>query len=311
MTTRRRRLHIVVTCANRKRVPVPAVLHLRRTRGARPTQRAARGIERLAATRTEAISASDLYAGEHWDVARSLPAAARGFVNPKLWVASAGWGLIEADARIHPYSATFSPRHPDSVAASAAGNEAWWDALSSWEGPMSGAARSLTALVASHPRDRVLLVLSQAYLAACHADLRAALDRAYKGQVSVIAAGAIATPDLADVMMPADARLQHHVGGTRGGLNVRIAKSVLIAGLSDHRAMSEHLREQLAASPSLITYDRQRLSDAEVRTFIRSRLVVDDQVSHTRLLRALRDEGKACEQSRFAELFKSAQGSTP
>lgn len=311
MTTRGRRLHIVVTCANRKRVPVPMALHLRRTRGARPTQRAARWIERIAATRTEAISAGDLYAGEHWDVARSLPAAAHGFVSPKLWVASAGWGLIVADARIYPYSATFSPHHPDSVATTAAGNEAWWDALATWEGPTSGVARSLTALVASHPRDRVLLVLSQAYLAACHADLRGALERAYDGQVSVIAAGATATPDLVDVMMPADARLQHHVGGTRGGLNVRIARSVLTAGLSDHRAMSEHLRDQLAVSPTLIAYDRQRLNDAEVLAFIRSHLAVDRDASHSRLLRALRDEGKACEQSRFAELFKSAQGSRP
>lgn len=309
MTTRRRRLHIVVTCANRKRVAVPAALHLRHTPGTRANRRAVRWIERIAATSTDAVPAHDLYAGEHWEIARSLPAAAKGFVHPMLWVASAGWGLISADATIRPYSATFSLRHLDSVATDTAGAQAWWDALATWEGPTSGVARSLTALVTDHPRDRVLLVLSQSYLAACSADLRAALERAHNGQLSVIAAGATEHADLAEVILPADARLQHHVGGTRGSLNVRIAEQVLLAGLSNHGAMREHLRGQLAAAPTLFSYGRQRLSDDDVLAFIRPRLAADPTLSRTRLLRALRDAGMACEQARFADLFATARRS--
>lgn len=306
MTTGRRRLHIVVTCANRKRVAVPAALHLRRTPGKRTSQRAVHWIERIATTHTETVRAGELYAGEHWDIARQLPAAASGFVHPMLWVASAGWGLIPADAPIRPYSATFSPRHLDSVATDRAGTQTWWDALATWQGPAGGTARSLTALVAEHPGDRVLLVLSQPYLSACSADLHDALKRAQEGQVSVIAAGATCNADLADVLLPADARLQHDVGGTRGSLNVRIAKHLLLAGLSDHTAMSEHLRNQLASAPTLISYGRQRLSNEDVLAFIRPRLVADPTLSHTRLLRALRDAGLACEQARFAGLFATA-----
>lgn len=312
MTIRRRRLHIVVTCANRKRLAVPAALHLRRTPGSRIAHRAERWIDRIATATTETVPAGALYAGEHWDVARSLPAAAASsFVRPTLWIASAGWGLIPADAPIRSYSATFSPRHLDSVATTLADTQAWWQALATWEGPSAGSARTLTSLLANHPHDRVLLVLSQPYLTACGGDLQAALDRAHDGQVSVIAAGATSHRDLAPWLLPADARLQHHVGGTRGSLNVRIAKQVLTAGLRDHAAMADHLHRQLRSSPSLTIYGRQRLSDDEVLEFIRRRLRTDPTVSHTRLLRALRDTGMACEQSRFADLFIAASRSTP
>ena len=54
VTTGRQRLHIVVTCANRKRVAVPAALRLRRTPGTRTGQRAVRWIERIAAPDTDA-----------------------------------------------------------------------------------------------------------------------------------------------------------------------------------------------------------------------------------------------------------------
>ena len=112
--------------------------------------------------------------------------------------------------------------------------------------------------------------------------------------------------DLADVMLPADARLQHHVGGTRGSLNVRIAKQILTAGLSDHAAMSEHLRRQLATAPTLISYGRtatERRRGAGVHPAAPGRRL---NVSHSRLLRALRDSGMACEQARFAGLFATA-----
>jgi hypothetical protein len=305
MTTRRRRLHIVVTCASRKRLAVPATLHLRSTPGTRTRLRAERWIERIVKAKTSTVPARDLYAGEHWDVAHNLPAAASGFVHPALWVASAGWGLIPADAPIRPYSATFTPRHPDSVAANTAGTQDWWDALATWEGPIAG-ARSLTALVADHPRDRILLVLSQAYLTACRADLRTAFQSAYDGQVSIIAAGTTSELDLAPYQLPANARLQHHVGGTRGSLNVRVAKQVLTAGLSDHAAMSDYLHRQLAVAPMLISYGRRRLSDDEVLAFIRPRLATNPSVSHTRVLRELRDADMACEQARFADLFAKA-----
>ena len=303
MSTRRRRLHIVVTCANRKRHPVHSTMQLRRTPGKQPRPRVTRWVQRLTNSRMETVPARDLYAGEHWDVARSLPNLATGFARPTLWIASAGWGLIPSDAPIQPYSATFSTRHPDSVAHDAVGTQEWWDALAAWDGPTPGAARSLTELVTEHPRDRVLLVLSEPYFTACGGDLTDALTVAADSMISVIAAGVPAEPGWAEWQLPADARLQHHLGGSLGSLNVRIAADLLASGMQDHAGMRQRLRRKLATAPALPTYERRRMSDDEVTAFIESRIATDPDISHTRLLRELRAAGMACEQARFAALF--------
>lgn len=51
------------------------------------------------------------------------------------------------------------------------------------------------------------------------------------------------------------------------------------------------------------------MSDDEVRAFIRSKLAVDRSLRHTRLLRTLREGGRACEQGRFRRLFKEVTSS--
>src|SRR5258707_1212852 len=81
--------------------------------------RATAWVERLASeVNTPAVRAVDLYAGEHWRVAASLPDlvidAATG-TDARLWACSAGYGLIPAHAMVRPYAATLSPGHADSV----------------------------------------------------------------------------------------------------------------------------------------------------------------------------------------------------
>lgn len=49
--------------------------------------------------------------------------------------------------------------------------------------------------------------------------------------------------------------------------------------------------------------DRRRLTDEEVRLFIRERRTAEPSARHTRLLKQLRESGAACEQSRFRALF--------
>lgn len=299
-------VHIVVTCTNRKRQTVPPALQMRHTTGVREATRASRWVQRLTRSATETLPAEHLYAGEHWDIARSLPRLATGFSRATLWVASAGWGLIPAHAPIRAYSATFTPGHPDSVTTDAHGAQLWWQALTAWPGPTAGSPRSLTGLVTGHPRDRVMIVLSQPYLAACATDLRAALAVSKSGQVSILGAGLTPLPDLTQWRLPADARLQHVVGGTRGALNVRIAADLLAAGLSDHVAMTDRLRGQLATAPALTVYERRRLTDEDVLAFIHTHRTSDPNVSRTRLLRELRASGRACEQARFGDLFRTA-----
>ena len=60
----------------------------------------------------------------------------------------------------------------------------------------------------------------------------------------------------------------------------------------------------LSEQPDLVPYDREPVTDDEARQFIREQLHVDPKLKHTPLLRKLRDGGRACEQSRFARLYR-------
>ncbi|MFO0005240.1 MAG: hypothetical protein ACK559_29355, partial [bacterium] len=60
----------------------------------------------------------------------------------------------------------------------------------------------------------------------------------------------------------------------------------------------------LNEQPPIQTYNRQQLSDDEVKEFIRKQLRVNPELQHSPLLRLLRDLNMACEQKRFAILYR-------
>lgn len=293
-----------MTCTLRKTSPVPPSLRVRAVTGVRLSTRFQHWTERLTNAQVPSRPALDLYAGEHWTMARRLADESQTVAAVDLWVCSAGYGLIPATTPIAPYSATFAPGNPDTVPGPATD---WWAALGDWEGPAER-PRRLVDLAASDPSARHLFVLSAAYLRACHADVCQAAEKLNgSGRLSVISAGTKRDRDLADVLLPADARLQAVLGGTLQALNIRAAKHLLRAGLVDHEDMAASLRRLLADQPPPRRFNRRRVSDAELRSFIRDRKRADPTATHTRLLREARAANYACEQARFAALF-AAEG---
>ncbi len=314
MTTRptRTAVHAVVSCANRKTQPVPQTLHLRHVVHSDTVRRARAWIGRLESASVEAVSALHLYAGEHWHVARRIAddTAARS-VTPTLWVCSAGYGLVRADAPLRPYAATFAPRHLDSVGTDAGNLAGWWGTLASWPGPQPGAPRRLAELAEADPSSTLLVALSPAYLRACADDvLDAARALTSPDQLSVICLGWTAGGPLAEYVIPADARLQHTLGGTRQSLNTRLLSHLLAEydGSLLRPALRRATGELLATLPPLRRYDRALRTDAQVRTFVGKRLRTEPTASCSRLLREYRDAGSACEQSRFRRLYDEVQG---
>lgn len=295
-----RRVRVVVTCTRRKTRTIPRSLHMRNVPGARLSTRFRHWTERLSNAAVPNLPALDLYAGEHWAIARGLGGDAEMPAAVDLWVCSAGYGLIPVDAPIAPYSATFAPGDPDSVPGPAA---AWWAALGDWGGP-AGGARSFLELAASDPSARLIFVLSAAYLRACHDDVRQAAEKLSDPmRLSILSAGTKHDRDLSDFLLPADARLQAALGGTLQALNIRAAEYLLSGGLYGHEDMSARLEQLLAEQPPPRRYNRRRVTDAELRSFIQDHLQVDPLTTQTRLLRELRDADYACEQGRFAARF--------
>ncbi|GGO01969.1 hypothetical protein [Micromonospora parathelypteridis] len=300
------RVHIVVTCANRKNLPVPAALRVGAMSDYLPRQRLAEWIRRLSDPGQPSTAATSLYAGEHWAAARQLATSAR--VEAQLWVCSAGYGLIPATAYVHPYAATFTLRADDSVGRSSTDNRDWWHGLTEWVGPEPGTPRSFHELARTNPDDTIIAVLSETYLRSCSHDLRRAAGQLRDPHRLTIVGPAQAEPDLNELVIAVTARMRPAVGGSLLSLNVRVAQrlvALITADPNTHRR--SHLRalaHQLAVTAPLSTPRArgQRMTDDEVKSFIRP-LADAGPTSATRLLRRLRDSGKSCEQARFRQLF--------
>jgi len=301
-------LRAIVTCSSRKRVLVPPALRLSTLpqRTARARARAWAG--RLDSHDAPILSARELYAGDHWHVAQSLAGQARSCLE--LWVASAGYGLIHESRPIKPYSATFS-EGPDSVVrnAQAGGREGylreWWTLLAESERLADDAPRSVRNLVAGDPEAILVVALSRSYLLALRDDLIAARGELRgPGKLLVVSAGTKSCPGLEENLVPIGVEVQGALGGSRLSLNVRILRH-LVRTSHEHAwqadLMPSSFRGVKGNRP--VPHRRTTLGDQAVVEFIGRAQRDELNVSKSALLRRLRDQGFACEQGRFWQLF--------
>jgi len=248
------------------------------------------------------VAALELYAGEHWSVARGFPALHRPGEVIRLWACSAGYGLIPAETPVKPYHATLTPGQADSVPGDPA---SWWSLLSEWPGPTPEHPRSIRALVAADPTAVFMFVLSKSYLRACGADIASARDDITDpDRLFIVSAGTRPEGDLAASIVPADARLQARFSGTRRALNARIAANLLAEGIRGKEDAAAYLARMLAVQPPIPRYNRSKQSDREILDLIARRLAQAPVTSAHRLLREFRDAGLACEQRRFSQLYR-------
>jgi hypothetical protein len=311
-------VHVVVTCTNRKAVPPVAALTLRTLTALSVSERFREWTRRLARQKGETLAANDLYAGDHWQVVRSLPDVAQtSGLSLFTWVCSAGYGLIPLDACLHPYAATFSTGHPDSVAADAKNGSAtvarqqWWRLLSGWQGPSAEAPRSITDLASIQKDTILLLALSPPYLEAIEEDLAGAMRITGPERCAIFCAGATGHHTLGEQLIPCDARLQQTLGGARTSLNVRCLRRALErkgkGGLTAG-SLRAYFTGLLRRQPELDQVRRRQLSDDEVRAFLQAAFRKTPEARPTPLLERLRESGRACERARFASLFQEVKG---
>jgi hypothetical protein len=311
-------VNIVVTCTNRKTQPVVPNLMLRAVKATSIQERGEVWLNRLRSCNAQQLKAEQLYSGDHWSVVRSLASVAHASgLRAKIWISSAGYGLISPGAPIKPYSATFSEGHPDSVTrrvgnvTDTRADRVWWSAINRWKGPSKRGPRTVGRIAEKWPRSPLLVVASPFYLNAMIEDLEDAfLTLKEKDSLIVISAGAKSLDGLSENLLPCDARLQARVGGARHSLNVRIAKMFLLQArrwplkLSILRERVEKLIEHQSVDTRL---NRTPLTDDQVREYIAKGLAEKPTLKHTPLLRRIRDSGRACEQSRFSRLFNEVK----
>lgn len=309
-----RRLNIVVSCTNRKAAAAGEPVRLRDVRASATRPLIDEWWDALRSARAAPLPAESLYVGEQWSIVRRLGGLAekRGW-RPKLWICSAGFGLTERDTPVVPYSATFSPGEEDSVIDQSDSRGAraqvseWWKSLAR----KRGGRRLATAL--DDDGDTVTVVaVSWRYLCAIDQDLVEYSRRLDDERLLLVCGGRNPQEEaLSKWVLPCESKLRVRLGGTLTGLNVRVVEWLLggtgeLSRSSARARLARLLRETPAPKP----LHREKVSDAEVKSFIRRNL--DVAASASRSLRLLRDSGLACEQSRFAELFHSvASDSVP
>lgn len=314
-------ISLVVSCSERKRAVAPAELRLRTVADGAPDERAARWWRRLEQADSPRYPAAELYAGEHWTQAlAALAALEAGRQVARLWVASAGYGLVSSSARLSAYSATFTAGSPDFVGGGTGSTgkrreqaQAWWAALAAMPGPEPGEARALHAIGSADPQGAIIVVASPAYVCALRRDIVAARGALEVPESFVLISNhaLLADDELAPSLIPVDERSQTLVGGTLMGLNARVAHRLLDEGRTGPLT-APRLRERYdsmvsdAAKPP--KHNRERMDDEEVLSFLRTQLQQDPNAGWTLLLRTLRGMGRACEQGRLRGLHQQVRG---
>lgn len=308
-------INFVASCTERKRATIPEELQLRSIPAGSPETRVKTWWSRLERhSQAPRYPASGLYGGEHWSLAQaSIKALNRSTNRAFLWAASAGYGLVSAEAPLLPYSATFSGGVPDSVScASDAGSrttqiQTWWASLSTLQGPQADTPRSLRHLAETSPGSALLIVASPDYVRAMRPDLLAARDALLSPELLTVVSNRdlLGDNELAEHVIPVDQRSWTVLGGTMQGLNARVALE-LVQQEQDSPIIAPRLRERYesmvrdAEKPP--KHNREKMNDDDVLVFLRSELSKNPRAGWTLLLRTLRGSGRACEQGRFREL---------
>jgi len=314
-------IHIIASCTQGKTRHVPPEFRLRDIAGGSLLERLSVWTSRLQQGGGDRIGAIDLYKGPHWAVVRELPAIAKeaGF-QAELWVASAGYGLLQAMAKLLPYSATFARSQCDSVWRPGDGDRraaarGWWSGLQLLSGTFADSPQSLTALAGSAPAAILLVIASPSYLMAMIDDLEGALLRLADPQhLVIISSRSRQLPGwIAPHVVPSEAPLSRVLGGSLGSLHARTARRILQES-AEAPLRADVLVPRYSAvvsqQGSTRTWHRRALLDDEVREFIREGLMENEACSSTAMLRKLRGSGEACEQRRFAGLYAEVARST-
>jgi hypothetical protein len=157
----------------------------------------------------------------------------------------------------------------------------------------------------------ILVAASEVYLHALAEDLREAVQGLGDPErLGILSGGCDALDGLTPFLLPCDARLQPVVGGALQSLNVRVARAALLDWCREpptRSSLRERLAQLIAGQPPADCPRRERMTDDELRRYIRAALAREPGSRPTPLLRRLRAAGQACEHSRFTNLFRQTR----
>ena len=302
---------LITTCTNRKTLP-PAYRLQARNLDNGPQEDVAALWKAWLKEHKYRRSARELYAGRGFSEALATTECS----GAKLWIISAGSGLVSADEELPAYDLTLSIGSPnnirDKVTEGSFDASKWWSDLGRSHRPK----RSLCNLVRENNERTVIISLPGSYMELIHQDLLTLSDNELKW-IRLI--GPLPSSNLhkrlRTVLMPYDDRLNGPDSpspGTRTDFPQRAARHFvehvwLIHGDASPEKHSTWVEKSISAFRPPTVPKRHKLTDEEL---VKKIVKLWDRANgqSARMLRVLRDEESiACEQSRFSNLFKRAE----
>jgi hypothetical protein len=246
--------------------------------------------------------AQELYVGRSFVEAREV--ADR--LSAGLHIVSAGLGLIEGTSLVPNYNATVALGSSLAVALRAGAHRpsAWW--------PLIEPTFPLARFLRKHPKHHCYLALPASYVALLQDDL-ARVAETDRGRIRIFTSPAGRTelpPNLRHRALPYDDRLEglQGFGGTRAEFPQRAMRhfvDVLHGHLLDDSQAFAAVRTAMKVLKRPSRPVRKRMTDSQIKQVIRSQWGRHNGHS-SRLLRYLRDDALiACEQGRFARIWRS------
>jgi len=307
---KRPHINVVVTCAARKAEPAVAQARVKNLTKRTLKGRFTEWSLRIDRNHKNPVKAIDLYRGNSWSIIRKLHEHPKHGKKFRLWIVSAGRGLISADTLVTPYAATFADGHADSVKPARLQNCTtgdWWNKLIQWRRQERHEVASISDIAKHFPDQPLLIAISKEYLSATHDDIIAARNQlSSSDKMVIICTGAEKVGEAMENFLPCDARFENHFHCCRADLNARLLDSI-VKSYRPSEILASKLRASYARKlnkmPKTAHPKRDRFGDQDLEAFIMFNLL-EQSVSYSALLKRLRSEGCGCEQKRFRKLFK-------
>jgi hypothetical protein len=301
-------LHIIASCSGRKREPAGQDLRIHAIHERSIEKRHQLWIDRLRRSSGTLFRGDELYAGDHATVLRSSRAlAAEKGWTARLWILSAGYGLVSETQEVRSYSATFANGDVDSVSADPQEKAQWWNLCCAVSEESGLGPRSLRDLLEREEGATFVVIASPRYLEAVAGDLTLGIDSSTGSTVRIISSkNPVFTDSFKDSFLAVSADQATLLGGTLSSLHARVAREIIGKDL-----LAENIRDLRKRFGTLLGVARrtpgQRATDEQVLEHIKTLCRQDPHMPATRALAVLRGQGVACEQKRFGSLFAEAR----
>ena len=143
---------LITTCANQKNLEIPQPLYFRNTPQGITPNTWKKTIDSIESPKLKSI---DLYKGALWKQVKHIY---NSNLISKLYIISAGYGILSPEDEIKPYSIGFRQDSFDAVQTQGFTSKTWWDQLTPH--------KPITQIIKQNPNKKIILYGSNAYMRA-------------------------------------------------------------------------------------------------------------------------------------------------